>query len=429
MESARQLIQSHADNFINTNTQKYGTQYDVHNAMQAVLAWNTIYDATTNMVITPISRIWNVWFTNNSPMGGFVLFCWDNYFASMMLSLDNKELAYANAVEITKTVRHTAGFVPNFYVSPTSLSFDRSQPPVGSMSVWNVYQRYKEKWFLELVYEDLLKWNRWWETDRQVDGLFCWGSTPSYRNEGEDGINDNAGAALESGLDNSHMYDNILFDTEKQVQQLNDVGLSSLYVMDCDYLAKIAGELGQSCVAEELTKRADKYRNNLAMLWDNTKGFYYNRHTNTNQLDPRTSPTCFYPLLAKAPTQAQAQRMISEHLLNPTEFWGDWVIPATPRNDPAFSDNVYWRGRIWAPLNFLVYLGVRNYDLPEAQTALSEKSKSLLLNSWLDRGYVFENYNATTGVGDDVQNSDKFYHWGALLGFISLIENGYYQYE
>jgi hypothetical protein len=117
--------------------------------------------------------------------------------------------------------------------------------------------------------------------------------------------------------------------------------------------------------------------------------------------------------------------MVDEHLLNPGEFWGEWVIPATPRNDPAFADNTYWRGRIWAPLNFLVYLGLRNYDLPEARKALSEKSKNLLLKSWLSDGYVFENYSAVTGAGDDVGNSDKFYHWGALLGFITLIEEGY----
>jgi hypothetical protein len=156
MESAMQLLQSRAEVFVQANQQKYGDHYDVYNAMQTVLAWDNIYDPRIERVITPVSRIWNVWFNNNSPMGGFVLFCWDNYFASMMLSTDNKELAYANAVEITKAAQYTTGFVPNFYVSSTSFSFDRSQPPVGSMAVWNVYQRYKEKWFLELLYEDLL---------------------------------------------------------------------------------------------------------------------------------------------------------------------------------------------------------------------------------------------------------------------------------
>jgi hypothetical protein len=37
---------------------------------------------------------------------------------------------------------------------------------------------------------------------------------------------------------------------------------------------------------------------------------------------------------------------------------------------------------------------------------------------------VHENYNAITGTGDDVGSSDRFYHWGALLGLIDYVENG-----
>jgi glycogen debranching enzyme len=133
----------------------------------------------------------------------------------------------------------------------------------------------------------------------------------------------------------------------------------------------------------------------------------------------------FYPLLAQVPDQHQAKRMIDEHYFNPDEFWGDYVIPSISRNDAGFSDNIYWRGRIWAPMNFLVYLGMRNYDLPEARKDLVAKSSKLLLQSWLSEKHVYENYNAETGQGDDAGMSDKFYHWGALLGFIGLIEEGY----
>jgi len=164
----------------------------------------------------------------------------------------------------------------------------------------------------------------------------------------------------------------------------------------------------------------------MTKTWDEEKGFYYNRFTESGELNRRISPTNFYPLLANIPSQEQAKRMIDEHFFNPEEFWGEWILPATPRNDPAYKDNDYWRGRIWAPLNFLVYMGLRNYDLPEARKALSEKSKNLILKGWLSNGYVFENYNADTGQGDDVTQSDKFYHWGALLSLITLMEEGYY---
>jgi putative isomerase len=117
--------------------------------------------------------------------------------------------------------------------------------------------------------------------------------------------------------------------------------------------------------------------------------------------------------------------MIKEHFYNPGEFWGEFIMPSIARNDTAYKDNIYWRGRIWAPLNFLVYLGMRNYDLPNAKRDLVEKSKNLLLKSWQGERHVYENYNADNGRGDDSKMSDKFYHWGALLGFISLMEEGY----
>ncbi|MDR0619099.1 MAG: hypothetical protein LBG17_04275 [Bacteroidales bacterium] len=432
ISAARTRLDEHYSNFVTKNRQKYGGCYDEYNAMQNVLGWDNIYDPTINRVITPVSRIWNVGWSNNPALGGFVLFCWDTYFAAMMLSLDNKELACANAAEITRGITEE-GFVPNFYTENNYKSRDRSQPPVGSLAIWTIYRKYGEKWFLELLYNDLLRWNRWWDKSRRTDGLLCWGSSPyepvTYRYWELVGVNETYGGALESGLDNSPMYDNVPFDTFSHQQKQNDVGLNSLYVMDCRILAKIADELGQKKDAKELRERGERYAKNIQTLWDNENSFYYNKRTDTKEFNRRTSPTNFYPLLAHVPTNEQAEAMLEKHLLNPDEFWGEWVIPAAPRNDSAFSDNTYWRGRIWAPLNFLVYMGLRDYNTPkinDIRKQLALKSRALLIKSWNANGYVFENYNTVTGAGDDKQNSDKFYHWGALLGFIDLIEQGYY---
>jgi hypothetical protein len=76
-----------------------------------------------------------------------------------------------------------------------------------------------------------------------------------------------------------------------------------------------------------------------------------------------------------------------------------------------------------------VYLGLRNYPgLPEAEQArrdLAERSAALLLKEWREHGHVHENYSADTGEGCDKSNSDRFYHWGGLLGLIALIEAGH----
>lgn len=401
------------------NIEQYGSSSAVYQAMQNVLAWDMIYDPEGKRELTTVSRLWNTY------RGGYVIFCWDNYFAAYMHSLDNKALAYSNAIEMTNAIT-PSGFVPNLSASKGIKSSDRSQPPVGSFVIREIYRHYREKWLLRELFPKLLTWNRWWAKIRDNNGFLCWGSnafSPYLRNL-DSNAHSRAGAALESGLDNSPMYDGVPFDTATNQLLLADVGLMSLYIMDCDALADIAHELGRQEVVKELQQRAGKYRRNLAKLWDEQTGIYLNRRLDNGQFSHTLTPTNFYPLLAHVPSPAQAKRMVKEHLMNPNEFWGKYAIPSVAFNDPNYG-NDYWRGRIWAPMNFLVYLGLRNYDLQDARKALLKKSADLFMYQWITNGYICENYNGKTGVCEDARNCDLFYHWGGLLGFMQLMENNF----
>jgi neutral trehalase len=390
---------------------------DTVEAVESALGWDTIYDPIHSRVISPVSRAWSVGW------GGYVLFDWDSFFAGYMAGLFNRDLAYADIIEVLNEAT-PAGFVPNYSGGRGVKSLDRSQPPVGSIVVLDTYRRFHERWFLAATFERLLRWNRWWGEHRDVDGYLVWGSDPSDPEyERQDGaVNTLQGAKYESGLDNSPMYDAATFDTRSHRMQMADVGLMALYVADCDALATIAGELGRDSEARELRARSVRYGTKLATLWSPSAHLFLNRDLRTGSASPRTSPTNFYPLLSRTAIPEEARQMVGEHLLNPGEFWGEWVVPSSPRNDPAFKDQNYWRGRIWGPMNFLVYLGLRNYDLPLARSELARKSEALLLKEWKARGHVHENYNAVTGEGDDVTSSDPLYHWGALLGAMEMLE-------
>ncbi len=394
----------------------HGEARETFTAMQTILGWNLTYDPENNRAISPVSRLWS------ANWGGYVLFDWDTYFASFMYSLYNPDLAFANAVEITKSIT-SRGFIPNCAAAYNIKSDDRSQPPVGSLIAMQIYKRHPERWFLAEVYDELLRWNRWWPGARDHGGLLSWGSddVPQL----VDGTVHNFQAALfESGLDNSPMYDGVPFNPRTNLLEISDVGLNALYVADCRALEAMAAILGRDEDKRELRGRGDKYAAALATLWDEKSGIYLNRRTDTGEASTRLSPTNFYPLIAKVPTQQQARRMIQEHYFNPAEFHGEWVIPSIARNVPAFGDQEYWRGRIWGPMNFLVYLGLRNYDLPDARTDLSDRSARLLMKSWQRARAINANYNAITGAGNDVRTSDAYYHWGALLGVIQLLEQG-----
>ena len=399
---------------------KHEAYLDLYEPMQNVLAWNTVYEPTENRVISLVSQAWSeIW-------GGFMLPVWDTYLAAYMLSFDNKALAYSNALAVTNNLT-AGGFVPNV-ATGFGKTEDRSQPPIGSFVIKELYKRYREEWILHETFDKLLSWNRWWDQNRNYKGFLCWGTTP-YPNYQDNkalayGVNESQGALYESGLDNSAMYDNITFDKEKHVMLLADVGLMSFYVLDCNSLAEIADVINKPEIAKELRKRAEKYAANLQQLWNEKEGIFLNRHLDTDSSSHHLSPTLFYPLMAGVATQTQAERMIKEHFYNPEEFWGEYIMPSTARNEPAFNDNHYFRGRIWGPMNFLVYLGLRRYDLGEARKDMVSKSKNILLKTWDIKRDVYENYNATTGEGFDMGSSQKSYYWGALLGFMSFIENG-----
>jgi len=398
---------------------KFEKSSEVYNAMQTVLAWTTIYDPNNNRIINPVSRTF-------SP--DWVLFGWDTYFAAYMLSLNNKQLAYANAIAITKEIT-AKGFIPN-NSQYGHKSEDRSEPQVGSIVVREIYRKYQEKWFLKEVYNELLSWNRWRAANRDVDGYLVHGTDPyDYGNSKSRSATLSGkmkAAKWESGMDNSPMWDDATFDSLNHRMLMADVGLMSLYIADCHSLSEIADILDYTNDAKELTARAEKYSKKLETLWDDKFGLYLNKDLVTGKLSYRLTPTLFYPLLAKVPSLNQASRMMKEHFYNEKEFWGEFIMPSVARNDTAFNDNHYWRGRIWAPLNFLVYLGMRNYNLPDAKKDMVEKSKSLLLKTWISERHVCENYHAETGNGGEANTwSDAFYHWGALLGFMDIMEKGY----
>lgn len=396
----------------------FGENEELRCAIMTCMAWDTIYEPENDTVCSPVSRLWNIGW------GGYVLFCWDTYFASLLSAVDNKELAYANAIAITRQATE-AGFVPNFGAANNNKSRDRSQPPAGSHAALELYRKFGEKWFLQEIYDALLTWNRWWTGSRFTDkNTLCWGSDPyepfadAYFERTH--VNDLQGAAWESGLDNSPMYDDVPYDGEKHMMCLEDVGLTALYIMDCEALAKIAEILEKPEDQKELSVRAEKVKQGLETLWDEETGIYQNRRTDTGEFYRRISATNFYSLFSDKVPAEHVRRMIDEHFYNENEFWGEYMIPTIARNDPAYPDQEYWRGRIWAPTNYLAYAAMKHAGLTKECRCLAEKSENLFLKEWRENGHVHENYNGTTGEGCDVSSSDRFYHWGALLALIGM---------
>ncbi|MFN8060259.1 MAG: trehalase family glycosidase, partial [Vicinamibacterales bacterium] len=388
-------------------------------AIEAALAWNTIYEPRHDRVVTTVGRLWN------EEYGGYALFGWDNFFLAYALTLFDRDLAFATVVEHLAG-RTPDGFIPNDNAGNGRTSLDRSQPPVGALMVREIYRRFPERWFLEATFDDLLAWNRWWPHARANGALLAYGSSKAPNPFNEPDRETMVTARYESGMDDSPMYEDVPFSAETHTMALQDVGLTSLYVVDCEALADMARVLGREAIARELEGRADDYRRALDTLWHEPTGLYLNRRTDTGDWSFRLSPTHFYPLLAGVPSPERAARMIERHLLNRDEFWGEHLLPSIARSDPEFPRQRYWRGAIWPPLNFLTYAGVRRAGHAASQRALADASISLFMREWQRHGYVSENYSAVTGTGDDERlSSDRFHSWGVLFALPAFIEAGF----
>ena len=357
---------------------------------------------------------------------GFGLFCWDQFFYGWMVAADNPVLARACVLEVFRAMID-GKFVPNVVNGTGRRSADRSQPCVGGLAILAMYELAPDRAFLDEAWPRLLRWNRWWHAERRNGaGLLSWGSDPVPIEIGDlaESLQPNTplGASLESGMDNAAMYLGVPFDAERtHLMALSDVGLASLYITDCQALSVLAAVRGDLATKAELDGRAADYGAKLLSLWDEPAGVFANRRTDTGEFSNRLSPTCFYPMLAGVATPAQTKSMIEHYLLNPEKFWGEWVLPSVPRDDPSFSEQVYWRGRIWAPLNFFVYLGLKRAGHDDVARELADRSRRLFEMNWRQGG-IYENFSALNGQGGGVTYSDPLCPWSGLLVFMDLME-------
>ena len=299
---------------------------------------------------------------------------------------------------------------------------DRSQPPIGAFVVWSLFARSGERELLERAYPGLLRNYYWWWARRRLGdtGLICYGTSL----DAGDGLYKGTKLAAkdESTMDNSPLHDPVPFDEASGLLLAADVGLNALAALDGEVLALMARTLGQDAEADELERQVAAHKARIAeWLWDETRQVFANRMLDGTFVAP-LAPTSFYPLVAGIGTPEQRDALVERHLRPEDKFGGAFALPSVTRDDPAYGDNVYWRGRIWGPLNFWAYQGLRRAGLEGEAAALAEKSLRLFLRGWQAR-QCGENYNAETGAIGDQPDTDGFYSWGALLPALAVGEH------
>ncbi|HAR36871.1 MAG TPA: hypothetical protein DCR87_08265 [Acidobacteria bacterium] len=391
------------------------------------LFWMCLYQNGHHRFYTPAGRGWIFPRPDGQP-DHWTIFEWDSFFNSLELAVESQRLA-SDVVRAVLQTQFPNGNIPNwrgrFNGTP-----DRSQPPVGSFAVLKLFLRSGDLELLQFAYPYLKKWHQFWtevqpdghpRRDGNRDGLLEWGSdarlvageVPPWEKE----ASGKQRAMWESGQDDLPNWDEAGFNEKTGTLEMNCVDLNSLYALDSYCLAQLAGFLGLEEDRKKYLEEYEKIKKLMNLhLWNEKEGFYFDRHWD-GRFSKRKAASNFFPLVARIPDQNQALKML-RHLLNPEEFWGDFVLPTISRDDPAFSDQQYWRGTIWPPTNYLVYQGLKAYGFDLAAADFARKSTDLFLRIWKNYQLCPENFDSRTGEA----GGQRYQSWGPLFALIGLEE-------
>jgi putative isomerase len=379
-------------------------------AIRDVVAWNTVWDETNARPYTAVTRIWN--------LGKFAVWYNDQTYAALLSGLFDADLARENMA-----TAH-AGATPQgniaCIVTSNDAWVDRSQPPNGSVAVWQLYLRSGERSIVEANYQALARNQRWWRRERDPDGI---GLISCGTSDVGEGLYKGTvfAARNETGMDNSATHDEAVYEPATHSLSTIDLGLNCALALDAEMLAKMATLLGRHADTAEFAANAASSRKLISEeLWDDSRKIFANRQRSGGFVKS-LSPTSFYPLSCGAASDEQARHLLA-HLQDENTFGGLYGLPNATRDDPASAENVYWRGRIWPNVNYVVWLGLRRYGFFTQAGDLAAMSYALFMKNWRSERIAAENFNAVTGEAMDQGDTDPFYIWGALLPMMAVGE-------
>jgi hypothetical protein len=425
------------DEFLDGNRNRYlqsrpeGTGWlaDAPSAINDNLEWSEVYTPSRRRTYVSVSRKWAQ--SNNSAPD----FLWDSFFSALLVCQEDEKKSYDLIRDITSWQNDQGMFCqygqwlthPDRSVFP--VAWGHTQYPIGSLLTAKVYLRRPNRAFLEEIYPRLVKNQRWWFADRgdgqpwrdgNKNGLLELGSNYPEEIPYDDRQQT---ANYESNDDSPQWWHVARYNNQTQTLEQDTVERNCLYALDCWILAWMANQLGRPADAAALTAEHHRMVETInRLLWDSSRGCYYNRHWESFAGDPffpQMGPDIFFSLLGKVATHEQADSL-RKIFHDPQKFAGEWIMPTISRDDPLFPRQDYWRGKVWPPHNWLLYQGLKIYDWDHEARLLAESSAKMFLTAWRDKAECHENFSAITGEGTG--QSDPHYTWGALMALVAIEE-------
>jgi hypothetical protein len=318
---------------------------------------------------------------------------WDAFFHALAYRHIEMKLAQ-DQLRILLDHQRSDGMIPDAIHDEgvvTHLTFpveaDVTKPPLLAWAAWKLHEHTPDLEFLEEIYEPVVRWNRWWfeQNDVDHDGL-C-----EYQHP------------YSSGLDDSPLWD--------YGMPVESPDLNSYLCLQQEALGKIAAAIGLQQEAGMWQERvADLERRILGHLWDEKAGLFWARKDGTPL--PVRTPFSLFPLLTGRLPESVSERLVA-HLTDPAEFWAPYPIPSVALNDPTYNPEQMWRGPSWMNINYLLVEGLMKSGYAGLASALRRRTLDLIAA----RDDIYEYYNPETGANPP--KAATTFGWSSAL-FIDL---------
>ena len=371
---------------------------------------------------------------------------WDSAFVALGFDTFDRDRAWTE-IETLFRAQWADGFLPHivfwkddpgYFPGPSVWGTDRgpvtsgiTQPPVAATSVRRLWEsakaageaeRFRDR--LENLFGKLLAWHRWFATYRDFENrgvvvaMHPWetgrDNSPEWDAPGEPIDVSNVGEYVRrdtSHLDSKMRPTKLEYDRYLALVQFGratgwdhariaaenpfrvaDIGMSMILLRANRDLAALAEELGKATDAAEVRQWIDRAERGIGWLWDDQVGAWCSRDTLTGRSSGFITSASFLSFYAGLADPYRDQ--VVRHHFDRIAGMVDFVMPSLDPADPGFQMIRYWRGPVWAVVNYMIGTGLA--EAGDRIRADRVRDDTLAL---MERNGFYEAYSPVDGSG------------------------------
>ena len=334
-------------------------------------------------------------FTSVSTKYGYPLMIpWDSAFNALGFSVFLNDPSIPQSIMMTILDNECDNFLmPNvIFEDRVKNTCAVSNPPMLSYTVYEIYKKYQDKYFLEFAYPKLVNTIDFWQInrDKNKNGLLEYDTNETRPMD-------------VAGRQRFTMYESAWDDNRKFLPEFNGgflayeiepVELNSLLYKEYISLSKMAQILGKKSDHNKYLLLAHNLKQKMDTLMKNPEtGIYQDISIKTGEKIKYLTPHIFFPMFARIADDKTAEILILKYLKNDRLFWP--TIPTVAFNQKGYSESGSFYGPTWLQVYYFVYVGVQNYNTYHQYDEVLHDMREFLINLHQHNNFVFfERYNS-----------------------------------